>query len=219
VTLQADEVEVEEALPRAPAAGRAALPAAPDRAGWPGIIEQSVSAAGTAIVFAFVGHLGGGDGGRPAPGNFLPHVPVCAARHRVIAIVSRRWRRTPGEGRRDGVPRARCDVGVLFRIGRRSPPLPVSSARERTSSRSAPFRSDRASSARHTRAHRSAMRAEPRPCSPVSIVFSVTLAYVLDVFGVGAMGARSFGGDVGALPHRTCPAPSRDCRSPAARGA
>lgn len=72
---QADAVEVEEApAPSARAAELARL--SPSRAAlelaWPGIIEQSVSALGTAAVFAFVGQLGAtATAGVGAASNFL----------------------------------------------------------------------------------------------------------------------------------------------------
>jgi hypothetical protein len=102
VTIQtADEVEVEEApAPSARAAQLARL--SPARAAlelaWPGIIEQSVSAGGTAIVFAFVGHLGAtATAGVGAAGNFFFLMfPVWRSLAiGTIAIVSRRM----GEGR------------------------------------------------------------------------------------------------------------------------
>ncbi len=72
---QADSVEVEEApAPSARAAELARL--SPSRAAlelaWPGIIEQSLSALGTAAVFAFVGQLGAtATAGVGAAGSFL----------------------------------------------------------------------------------------------------------------------------------------------------
>ena len=99
----ADEVELEEApAPSARAAQLARL--SPARAAielaWPSIIEQSLTAAGTAIIFAFVGHLGAtATAGVGAAGNFLFLMfPVWRSLAiGTIAIVSRRM----GEGRPD----------------------------------------------------------------------------------------------------------------------
>src|SRR5437868_5697585 len=102
MTLQtADEVQIEEApAPSARAAQLAKL--SPARAAielaWPSIIEQSLTAAGTAIIFAFVGHLGAtATAGVGAAGNFLFLMfPVWRSLAiGTIAIVSRRM----GEGR------------------------------------------------------------------------------------------------------------------------
>ena len=98
---QADPVEVEEApTPSARAAELARL--SPARAAlelaWPGIIEQSLSAFGTAVVFAFVGQLGAtATAGVGAAGNFLFLMfPVWRSLAiGTVAIVSRRM----GEGR------------------------------------------------------------------------------------------------------------------------
>ena len=98
---QVEEVEGEETpTPSARAAELARL--SPSRAAlelaWPGIIEQSVSALGTAIVFAFVGHLGAtATAGVGAAGNFLFLMfPVWRSLAiGTIAVVSRRM----GEGR------------------------------------------------------------------------------------------------------------------------
>src|SRR5436190_659716 len=65
---------------------------------WPGIIEQSVSALATAVVFSLVGHLGAtATAGAGAAGNFLFLMfPVWRSLAiGTIAIVSRRM----GEGR------------------------------------------------------------------------------------------------------------------------
>jgi putative MATE family efflux protein len=78
---------------------------APDRAAfelaWPGIIEQSVSAIGTAAVFAFVGHLGAvATAGVGAAGGFLFLLfPVWRSLAiGTVAIVSRRMGQgKPGE--------------------------------------------------------------------------------------------------------------------------
>ncbi len=102
MTIQtADEVELEEApAPSGRAAELARL--SPARAAielaWPSIIEQSLTAAGTAIIFAFVGHLGAtATAGVGAAGNFLFLMfPVWRSLAiGTIAIVSRRM----GEGR------------------------------------------------------------------------------------------------------------------------
>ena len=98
---QAEEVEGEEApVPSARAAELARL--SPARAALelasPGIIEQSLSALGTAVVFAFVGQLGAtATAGVGAAGNFLFLMfPVWRSLAiGTVAIVSRRM----GEGR------------------------------------------------------------------------------------------------------------------------
>ena len=102
MTIQtADEVELEEApAPSARAAQLASM--SPARAAidlaWPSIVEQSLTAAGTAIIFAFVGHLGAtATAGVGAAGNFLFLMfPVWRSLAiGTIAIVSRRM----GQGR------------------------------------------------------------------------------------------------------------------------
>jgi len=98
---QAEEVEGEASpVPSARAAELARL--SPARAAlelaWPGIIEQSLSALGTAAVFAFVGQLGAtATAGVGAAGNFLFLMfPVWRSLAiGTVAIVSRRM----GEGR------------------------------------------------------------------------------------------------------------------------
>jgi len=98
---QVEEVEGEETpTPSARAAELARL--SPSRAAlelaWPGIIEQALSAVGTAIVFAFVGHLGAtATAGVGAAGNFLFLMfPVWRSLAiGTVAVVSRRM----GEGR------------------------------------------------------------------------------------------------------------------------
>src|SRR5436309_6908396 len=65
---------------------------------WPSIVEQSLTAAGTAIIFAYVGHLGAtATAGVGAAGNFLFLMfPVWRSLAiGTIAVVSRRM----GEGR------------------------------------------------------------------------------------------------------------------------
>jgi putative MATE family efflux protein len=101
VTIQAEEIEGEEApVPSARAAELARL--SPARAAlelaWPGIVEQSLSALGTAAVFAFVGQLGAtATAGVGAAGNFLFLMfPVWRSLAiGTVAIVSRRM----GQGR------------------------------------------------------------------------------------------------------------------------
>lgn len=94
------EVEEEAPVPSSRAAELARL--SPSRAAlelaWPGIIEQSLSALGTAAVFAFVGQLGAtATAGVGAAGNFLFLMfPVWRALAiGTVAVVSRRM----GEGR------------------------------------------------------------------------------------------------------------------------
>ena len=94
------EVEEEAPVPSARAAELAKL--SPSRAAlelaWPGIIEQSLSALGTAAVFAFVGQLGAtATAGVGAAGSFLFLMfPVWRALGiGTVALVSRRM----GEGR------------------------------------------------------------------------------------------------------------------------
>jgi putative MATE family efflux protein len=97
VTLQtADEVEVEEApAPSERAAQLARL--SPARAAielaWPSIVEQSLAAGGTVIIFAFVGHLGAtATAGVGSAGNllFLMFPVWRSLAIGTIAIVSRR---------------------------------------------------------------------------------------------------------------------------------
>jgi len=94
------EVEDEAPVPSARAAELARL--SPSRAAlelaWPGIIEQSLSALGTAAVFAFVGQLGAtATAGVGAAGNFrFLMFPVWRSLAiGTVAVVSRRM----GEGR------------------------------------------------------------------------------------------------------------------------
>src|SRR5439155_12155314 len=96
----ADEVEREAPGPTPRAAELAGV--SPARAAlelaWPGIIEQSVSALATAVVFSLVGHLGASaTAGAGAAGNFLFLMfPVWRSLAiGTIAIVSRRM----GQGR------------------------------------------------------------------------------------------------------------------------
>ncbi len=126
MTIQsADEIELEEApAPRGRAAELARL--SPARAAlelaWPGIIEQSVSALGTALVFAFVAHLGplAAAGAGSATSFIFLLFPVWRSLAiGTIAIVSRRM----GEGRpRDAADATRQSImlgalaGVAFGV-------------------------------------------------------------------------------------------------------
>jgi putative MATE family efflux protein len=211
VTIQtADEVEVEEApAPSARAAQLARL--SPSRAAfvlaWPGIIEQSVSAGGTAIVFAFVGHLGAtATAGAGAAGNFLFLLfPVWRSLAiGTIAIVSRRM----GEGRPDEAADATRQslvlgalAGIVFGVGFivfAAPLLRLLGANEDVVAVGAPFLAVIGASSGASTVGligTSAMRAAgdtrtPMLLATASVVFSVTLAYILiDVLGVGPMGA------------------------------
>ncbi len=211
LTVQAaDEIEVEEApAPTTRAAELARL--SPVRAAlelaWPGIIEQSVSAAGTALVFAFVGHLGAtATAGAGAAGNFLFLLfPVWRSLAiGTIAIVSRRM----GEGRpADAADATRQSLvlgaiaGLGFGAGFTvfaAPLLRLLGANEDVVAIGAPFLAViGASSGASTVAliGTSAMRAAgdtrtPMFLAAVSVAFSVALAFVLiDVLRVGPMGA------------------------------
>ncbi|HEU5287516.1 MAG TPA: MATE family efflux transporter, partial [Candidatus Limnocylindria bacterium] len=211
MTVQAaDEIELEEApAPTTRAAELARL--SPARAtlelAWPGIIEQSVSAAGTALIFAFVGHLGAvATAGAGAAGSFLFLLfPVWRSLAiGTIAIVSRRM----GEGR----PAEAADAtrqslvlgalaGIAFGVGFivfAAPLLRLLGANEDVVAVGAPFLAViGASSGASTVAliGTSAMRASgdtrtPMFLAAVTVVFGVVLAYVLiDVFKVGPIGA------------------------------
>jgi len=211
LTIQAaDEVELEEApAPSTRAAELARL--SPARAAlelaWPGIIEQSVSAGGTAIVFAFVGHLGAtATAGAGAAGNFLFLMfPVWRSLAiGTIAIVSRRM----GEGR----PAEAADAtrqsltlgamaGVLFGVGFvlfSAPLLRLLGANEDVVAVGAPFLAVIGASSGASTVGligTSAMRAAGDTRTPMflaaaSVAFSVALAYLLiDLLGVGPMGA------------------------------
>ncbi len=211
MTVQAaDEIEVEETPPPATRAAELAR-LSPARAAlelaWPGIIEQSVSAAGTALVFAFVGHLGAtATAGAGAAGNFLFLLfPVWRSLAiGTIAIVSRRM----GEGR----PAEAADAtrqslmlgaiaGVAFGVAFwlfAEPLLRLLGAGDDVVAIGAPFlRVVGASSGAATvwLIGTSAMRAAgdartPMWLTSVGVVVSALLAYVLiDVFHIGAMGA------------------------------
>jgi putative MATE family efflux protein len=102
VSIQQAESEVEEEAPVPSSRAAELARLSPSRAAlelaWPGIIEQSLSALGTAAVFAFVGQLGAtATAGVGAAGNFLFLMfPVWRALAiGTVAIVSRRM----GEGR------------------------------------------------------------------------------------------------------------------------
>jgi putative MATE family efflux protein len=211
VTIQtADEVEVEEApAPSARAAQLARLspPRAAFALAWPGIIEQSVSAGGTAIVFAFVGHLGAtATAGAGAAGNFLFLLfPVWRSLAiGTIAIVSRRM----GEGRPDEAADATRQslvlgalAGIVFGVGFivfAAPLLRLLGASEDVVAVGAPFLAVIGASSGASTVGligTSAMRAAgdtrtPMLLATASVIFSVTLAYILiDVVGVGPMGA------------------------------
>ncbi len=210
MTVQAaDEIEVEEAAPTTRAAELARL--SPARAAielaWPGIIEQSVSAAGTALVFALVGHLGAvATAGAGAAGNFLFLMfPVWRSLAiGTIAIVSRRM----GEGR----PAEAADAtrqsltlgaiaGVAFGVGFfvfSAPLLRLLGADDEVVAIGAPFlQVIGASSGASTvwLIGTSAMRAAGDTRTPMwltsaGVVISVGLAYVLiEVFHAGPMGS------------------------------
>ncbi len=206
----ADEIELEEApAPSTRVAELARL--SPARAAlelaWPGIIEQSVSAGGTAIVFAFVGHLGAlATAAAGSAGNFLFLMfPVWRSLAiGTIAIVSRRM----GEGRpaeAADATRQSLLLGALAGVGFgaafivfAAPLLRLLGAGEDVVAVGAPFlQVIGASSGAATLAliGTSAMRAAGDTRTPMylaggMVVFSVVLAYVLiDVLGIGPMGA------------------------------
>jgi putative MATE family efflux protein len=102
VSIQQAESEVEDEAPVPSARAAELAKLSPSRAAlelaWPGIIEQSLSALGTAAVFAFVGQLGAtATAGVGAAGNFLFLMfPVWRSLAiGTVAVVSRRM----GEGR------------------------------------------------------------------------------------------------------------------------
>jgi len=207
---QAEEVEGEEApVPSARASELARL--SPTRAAlelaWPGIIEQSVSAIGTAVVFAFVGHLGAtATAGAGAAGQFLFLLfPVWRALAiGTVAVVSRRM----GEGR----PTEAADAtrqslilgtlaGLVFGVGfviSAAPLLRLLGAADDVVAIGAPFLAViGATSGASTVAliGTSAMRAAGDTRTPMflalaSVVVAVALAYLfIDVLGVGPMGS------------------------------
>lgn len=207
---QVDAVEVEEApAPSARAAELARL--SPSRAAlelaWPGIIEQSVSALGTAAVFAFVGQLGAAaTAGVGAAGNFLFLMfPVWRSLAiGTVAVVSRRM----GEGR----PAEAADAtrqslllgaiaGVLFGaffVLFSAPLLRLLGADEEIVAIGAPFLAMVGAAngaATVWLIGTSAMRAAgdtrtPMFLSIVGVVVSVGLAYLfIDVTRIGPMGS------------------------------
>jgi len=207
---QAEEIEGEDApVPSSRAAELARL--SPSRAAlelaWPGIIEQSVSALGTAVVFAFVGHLGAtATAGVGAAGQFLFLLfPVWRALAiGTIAVVSRRM----GEGR----PAEAADAtrqslilgalaGLVFGAGFvifAAPLLRLLGASDDVLAIGAPFLAViGATSGASTVAliGTSAMRAAGDTRTPMflalaSVVVSVALAYLLiDVLAIGPMGS------------------------------
>ena len=206
----ADEIELEEApAPSARAAQLARL--SPARAAlelaWPGIIEQSIAAASTAVVFAFVGHLGAvATAGVGAAGSFLFLMfPVWRSLAiGTIAIVSRRM----GEGKAEEAADATRQslvlgalAGLLFGTGFvifAAPLLRLLGASEDVVSVGAPFlQVAGAASGASTLwlIGTSAMRAAgdtrtPMYLSAAGSVVSVALAYVfINVIGMGPMGA------------------------------
>ncbi|HZP95218.1 MAG TPA: MATE family efflux transporter [Candidatus Limnocylindria bacterium] len=211
MTVQAaDEIEVEEAP--APATRTAELARlSPARAAielaWPGIVEQSVSAAGTALVFAFVGHLGAvATAGAGAASSFLFLMfPVWRSLAiGTIAIVSRRM----GEGRpadAADATRQALTLGALAGIGFgiafvlfAAPLLRLLGANDEVVAVGAPFLAVVGASSGASTVGligTSAMRAAGDTRTPMflavaSVVVSITLAYALiEVLHVGAMGA------------------------------
>ena len=206
----ADEIELEEApAPSARAAQLARL--SPTRAAlelaWPGIIEQSVGAASTAIVFAFVGHLGPvATAAVGAAGGFLFLMfPVWRSLAiGTIAIVSRRM----GEGRTEEAADATRQslllgalAGLLFGVGFvvfSAPLLRLLGADEEVVAIGSPFlQVIGAASGASTLwlIGTSAMRAAgdtrtPMFLSATGSILSVLLAYLfINVLGIGPMGA------------------------------
>ena len=206
----ADEIEVEEApAPSARAAQLARL--SPARAAielaWPSIIEQSLTAAGTAIIFAFVGHLGAtATAGAGAANNFLFLMfPVWRSLAiGTIAIVSRRM----GEGRaRDAADATRQSLmlgaiaglafGVFFYFAA-EPLLRLLGAEGEVLAIGVPFLQmlgTANAAATVWLIGTSSMRAAGDTRTPMvlaiaSIFVSVTLAYTfIDVLGLGPMGS------------------------------
>jgi len=207
---QADQVEVEEApAPSARAAELARL--SPSRAAlelaWPGIIEQSLSALGTAAVFAFVGQLGAtATAGVGAAGNFLFLMfPVWRSLAiGTIAVVSRRM----GEGRTAEAADATRQSLVLGAIAGvvfgaffmlfSAPLLRLLGADEEIVAIGAPFLAVVGGvngAATMWLIGTSAMRAAgdtrtPMFLSVVGVLVSVALAYLfINVLGIGPMGS------------------------------
>ena len=206
----ADEIELEEApAPSARAAELARL--SPARAAlelaWPGIIEQSVGAASTAVVFAFVGHLGPvATAAVGAAGGFLFLMfPVWRSLAiGTIAIVSRRM----GEGKTEDAADATRQslllgalAGLLFGVGFvvfSAPLLRLLGADEEVVAIGSPFlQVIGAASGASTLwlIGTSAMRAAgdtrtPMFLSATGSILSVLLAYLfINVLALGPMGA------------------------------
>ena len=207
---QAEEVEEENTpVPSARAAELARL--SPSRAAlelaWPGIVEQSVSAAGTALVFAFVGHLGAAataSVGAASSFLFLMFPVWRSLGIGTIAIVSRRM----GEGRvaeAEDATRQSLLLGAIagaafgaFFILFAAPLLRLLGADEEIVGIGAPFLAvvGAANGALTIwLIGTSAMRAAgdtrtPMFLSGASVVISVVLAYwFIDVLRIGPMGS------------------------------
>ncbi len=207
---QAEAIEVEEAsAPSARAVELARL--SPNRAvldlAWPGIIEQSLSALGTAVVFAFVGQLGAAaTAGVGAAGNLLFLMfPVWRALSiGTIAGVSRRM----GEGRASEAADATRQSLVLGALASlvfavffalfSAPLLRLLGADEEVVAIGAPFLAVVGCANGAVTVWligTSAMRAAgdartPMLLSSVSVVVSVALAYLfINVLRIGPMGS------------------------------
>ena len=209
MTIQAEEEAEETPVPSARAAELARL--SPSRAAlelaWPGIIEQSVSAIGTAAVFAFVGQLGATTtAGVGAASQFLFLLfPVWRSLAiGTIAVVSRRM----GEGRpieaADATRQSLILGGlasVVFGVGFvifAAPLLRLLGAADDVVAIGAPFLAViGAASGAATVAliGTSAMRAAGDMRTPMylalaSVVAAVALAYLfINVLGIGPMGS------------------------------
>jgi putative MATE family efflux protein len=207
---QVEEVEGEETpVPSARAAELARL--SPIRAAlelaWPGIIEQSVSALGTAVVFAFVGHLGAtATAATGAAGQFLFLLfPVWRSLAiGTIAVVSRRM----GEGRMAEAADATRQslilgalAGLVFGVGYvvfAAPLLRLLGAADDVVAIGAPFLAvigAASGAATVGLIGTSAMRAAGDARTPMylalaSVALAVALAYLfIDVLGIGPMGS------------------------------
>ena len=211
MTIQtAEEVELEAAPEPSERAAQLAR-MSPARAAfdlaWPSMVEQSLAAAGTAIIFAFVGHLGAtATAGVGAAGNFLFLMfPVWRSLAiGTIAIVSRRMGQgRPGEAtdatRQSLLLGAIAGIafGVFFLFFSESL-LRLLGADGEVLAVGTPFlRLLGMANAAATvwLIATSAMRAAGDTRTPmvlgfVSIVLSVALAYLfIDVFGLGPMGS------------------------------
>ena len=211
MTLQtADEVEVEEApapSERAQQLARLSPARAAIELAWPSIIEQSFTAAGSAAIFAFVGHLGAtATAGVGAANNFLFLMfPVWRSLAiGTIAIVSRRM----GEGRAgDASDATRQSLmlgaiaglasAILFIFGA-EPLLRLLGAEGEVLATGIPFLQlvgSANAAATVWLIGTSAMRAAgdtrtPMVLSVASIIASVALAYLfIDVLKMGPMGS------------------------------